>query len=142
MEETKIVKRIIRKPESTEKPKTNNTDTFFKILNVAMFIMVLFIFLRGFNIKGTVRYESAVTQDKVNAMVTQMRGELENSRQIDKNEILSAFALYSRLDAASLKEREDYHKQQQSKYENMANQYRQGLTNLTNEIKKKKDSLK
>lgn len=142
MEENKIVKKVIRKPVETSNKSGSNSDAFFKILNVIMFVMVFVIFVRGFNIKGTVREESVNTQIKVEQMLTEMKAKIDNDRQIDKNEILSAFALYSRLDLTSLKEREEYHKQQQAKYESMAKQYNQGLNNLVKEIKSPKDSIK
>jgi len=142
MGENKIVKKVIRKPVETSNKSGSNSDTFFKILNVIMFVMVFVIFVRGFNIKGTVREESVNTQIKVEQIFTEMKVKIDNDRQIDKNEILSAFALYSRLDLTSLKEREEYHKQQQTKYENIAKQYNQGLNNLVKEIKLPKDSIK
>jgi hypothetical protein len=144
MEENKIVRKVIRKPIDSEIKSNvnNNAQSLFKIMNVVMFIMVFVIFIRGFNVKSTVREESKSTQEKVGEMVIDMIGSLETSRQIDKNEILSAFALYSRLDVTALKEREDYHKEQQTKYENMAKQYNQGLTTLSKEIKIPKDTIK
>jgi len=142
MGENKIVKKVIRKPVEISNKSGSNSDTFFKILNVIMFVMVFVIFVRGFNIKGTVREESVNIQIKVEQIFTEMKVKIDNDRQIDKNEILSAFALYSRLDLTSLKEREEYHKQQQTKYENIAKQYNQGLNNLVKEIKLPKDSIK
>jgi hypothetical protein len=136
MEENKIVKKVIRKPIEPEKTKTvNNNAAFFRILNVAMFIMILIIFFRGFGVKSTVHKEMAATQEQVRLIVNDLNAQMETNRQIDKNEILSTFALYSRLDAESLKEQERYHKEQQAKYENIAKQYNQGLNNLANEIK-------
>lgn len=140
MEETKIIKKVIRKPVETSENKPGNGSQIFKIMNIIMFFMVFIIFIRGFNIKKTVREENIATQTAVSEMIKQMKLEDETNRQIQKNEILSAFALYSRLDADALKEREEYHNQMQQKYQNMANQYNQGLTNLSNQIKK--DSVK
>jgi len=138
MEESKIVKRLVRRPVDTANKPVDNNNTFFKVLNVIMFIMVFVIFIRGFNVKNTVREESINIQKEIkDALIN-----LDNSRQIDKNETLAAFALYSRLDMASLKEREEYHKIQQAKFENMAKQYNQGLNNLVKEIKSPKDSIK
>jgi biopolymer transport protein ExbB/TolQ len=140
MEETKVIKKVIRKPVETSENKPGNSSQIFKIMNIIMFFMVFIIFIRGFNIKKTVREENVATQTAVSEMIKQMKLEDETNRQIQKNEILSAFALYSRLDADALKEREEYHNQMQQKYQNMANQYNQGLTNLSNQIKK--DSVK
>ncbi len=136
----KIVKKVIKRQiQPTEESNTGDgSKTFLTILNVAMFLMVLIIFFRGFNIKGTVTEECA----SIKAKLVELETKLETARQIDKNEILSAFALYSRLDAESLKAQEEYHKQQQSKYENIANQYNQSLNSLTKVIKTKKDSVK
>ena len=144
MEENKTIRRVIKKPaeQTVGSNSGNGTDTFFKALTVIIFIMVFVIFVRGFNTKGTVREESGIIQKTVNEQVLTLKREMENAREIDKNEILSAFALYSRLDAQSLKEREEYHKKQQEKYEGMAKQYNQGLNNLVKEIKTKKDSIK
>ena len=100
--------------------------------------MVVIIFFRGFGIKKTVREENAKTQE----VIVELNNSLENARQIDKNEILSAFALYSRLDMASLKEREEYHKEQQTKYESMATKFNQGLNNISKQIKNNKDTIK
>lgn len=140
MEETKIIKKVIRKPVETSENKSKNGGQIFKIMNIIMFFMIFIIFVRGFNIKKTVREESFATQTAVSEMIKQMKIEEETNGQIQINEILSAFALYSRLDADALKEREEYHNQMQQKYQNMANQYNQGLTNLSNQIKK--DSVK
>jgi hypothetical protein len=136
----RVVKRVVTKPEETT--SSGGSDTFFRILDVVMFLMVFIIFVRGFNIKSTVRDEATATRKQFIEVIEKLNVNLENNRQIDKNEILSAFALYSRLDATSLKEREDYHKQQQAKYENIATQYHQSLNTLTNVIKNKKDSVK
>lgn len=140
MEETKIVKKIIRKPMDGTEPKVKggNTDNLFRYLSVITFVMVVIIFFRGFGIKKTVREENAKTQE----VIVELNNSLENARQIDKNEILSAFALYSRLDMASLKEREEYHKEQQTKYESMATKFNQGLNNISKQIKNNKDTIK
>ena len=115
MEENRVIKRIKRKPAADTGKPSNDSKNFFNILNVVMFIMVFIIFIRGFNIKGTVRDESESTQANVKEMIKELKTNMDYSRQIDKNEILSGFALYSRLDAQALKEREEYHKEQQVK---------------------------
>ena len=136
--EEKVLKRVIKKPVEKTEDNNGGSNTFFKVLNVLIFVMVFVIFIRGFGIKSTIQDESAIIQQSMKELKT----ELGMDRQIDKNEILSAFALYSRLDAAALKEREEFHKQQQAKFENMANQYNQGLKDLSKQIKTKKDSIK
>lgn len=132
MEESKNIKKIIKVPVG-DNQNIRPINRIYKTLTVITFIMVCIMFIRGFGIKGTVNDQSLILQEKI----VELNNALENSRQIDKNEILSAFALYSRLDQVSLKEREDYHKEQQFKYEKMANQYNKGLNDLTNQIKLK-----
>lgn len=142
-ENTQIIKKLVKRPiQPADQPNKGGLGTFFYIMNGIMLFMVFIIFVRGFNVKGTVRDESDAIKKELNDKVIELQTKLETARQIDKNEILSAFALYSRLDAQSLKEQEEYHKQQQAKYENMATQYNQGLNSLAKTIKQKKDSVK
>lgn len=140
MEDNRNLKRVVRKP--IENKTTGNVESFYRVLTVVLFVMVLIIFFRGFGVKKTTRNESLLIQEKIESMFNDFNTKFEANRQIDKNEILSAFALYSRLDAESLKEMEIYHKEQQQKYENIAKQYNEGLNHLVKEIKSPKDTLK
>ena len=135
MEQKVIKKVVVKSPE--QNTESSNGGTFMKVLNVLIALMVFIIFVRGFNIKGTVKTENEKNIAELKATIKELKTELETERQIDKNEILSAFALYSRLDQASLKEKEDYHAKQQAKYENMAKEFNKGLDEISKEIKKK-----
>lgn len=136
--EQKVVKKVI--VQNPGQKESGNSGTFLKVLNILVALMVFIIFVRGFNIKGTVKSETDRTIVELKAEVKNLKTELETDRQIDKNEILSAFALYSRLDQATLKEKEEYHAKQQSKYENMAKEFNKGLNEISKEIKGGKTS--
>lgn len=136
IDNTKLIKRLVKKPISEKK---SNKTSLFQIMNVIMFIMVFVIFVRGFNVKKTVREESKTTQTTVVKNLTEY---FEIKRQIDINQILSTFALYSRLSKDELKEKEDYHKKMQEQYEKMATEYNQGLSSLSLELQEFKDTIK
>ena len=137
----KIIKKVIKTP-STETKQNNNIKNVFRVLNVVMFLMVFIIFARGFNIKNTIREENTNTQKLIKEQMLELQTKTDLNRQIDKSEILGSFALYSRLSKDELKQKEDENKQDQMKYQNMANQYNQGLNSLTKQIKSSKDSIK
>lgn len=136
IDNTKLVRKLIKKPVIEKK---GNKTSLFQIMNVIMFIMIFVIFVRGFNVKKTVREESKTTQTTVVKNLTEY---FEIKRQIDINQILSTFALYSRLSKDELKEKEDYHKKMQEQYEKMATEYNQGLSSLSLELQEFKDTIK
>ena len=109
--------------------------------------MVFVIFVRGFNVKSTVNEQSELTRSEINALITEQVEALNNTNEVKlemlKNEILSSYALYSRLNVTELKEREDYHQQQLSKWEKVANSQvtKNDINNIHKEIQQLKDTV-
>lgn len=144
-EQRKIVKRVVKQPNESE--KTSNTTTLKNISYVVLFFMVFVIFVRGFNVKSTVNEQSELTRSEINALITEQVEALNNTNEVKlemlKNEILSSYALYSRLNVTELKEREDYHQQQLSKWEKVANSQvtKNDINNIHKEIQQLKDTV-
>lgn len=142
----KVVRRIVKQPQENNKEVKSNSKTIKDILFYAMFFMVLVIFLRGFNVKKTIINESELTRSTVKELVIEeldLRFASEDAkREMLKNEILSAYALYSRLSATELKEKEEYHQELLEKWESVANTQvtKNDIINLEKELQELKDT--
>ena len=137
MEEKQVIKRLVKKPDTS-----SSGNSLMKVLNVVMFVMIFVIFVRGFNVKSTVRSESELTQTIIKEYIDENMKIINMNREVDKNATLSAFALYSRLDATELKNKEDYHKSEQEKYQNLANQLNNSLKLYNKKLQGRKDTIK
>jgi len=142
----RVVKKIIKQQPSAA--KKSNSSVLKDIAFVAMFIMVFVIFVRGFNIKSTVNEQNVLTRTKIIKLVEtklQQHAEYEKvEREMLKNEILSAYALYSRLSVTELKEKEEYHQQQVEKWEKVANSQvtKDDIHQIQNQLHELKDTTK
>lgn len=145
-DQRKVVRKVLKQP--VEKESTSNASTLKNISYVILFLMVFVIFVRGFNIKSTVNEQNELTREEIKTLVidqVKQHQEAEDvSREMLKNEILSAYALYSRLTATELKEKEDYHQQQLEKWEKVANSQvtKNDINNIHKEIQDLKDTTK
>lgn len=118
----KVVKKVVK-----QQPKQKDNSKIKDIALIALSIMVFIIFIRGFNIKSTIKKQNeenkAALTELVDSRIKQQAEFINTKNELLKNEILAAYALYSRLNAAELKEQEDYHKEQMDKWEQiMSNQ--------------------
>jgi len=142
----KVVRKVLKQP--VEKEKTSNVSALKNISYVILFLMVFVIFVRGFNVKSTVNEQNQLTREEIKTLVIEQLKQHQEAEDINhkilKDEILSAYALYSRLSATELKEKEDYHKQQLDKWEKIAKSQvtKNDINNIHKEIQSLKDTTK